>query len=197
MGPIKVLPSTPPSFKSQAGLTDGLLGRIPARDALAEEWMKLDRLQPARYREMASEGGRVFYKKTLGGENVGKIYYRQGWTGEEQLLFDPKTVTPTGAKAGTVTTVRSIHPSPDGRRVLLALQASGAEWSELRVIDVQSKKLLPDRVYPSWDATAGPRTARRSSMTRATSRTSRARRSSSITMGGCTGSARPSPTMPI
>ena len=29
-------------FKAQADLTDGLLGRISARDRLADEWMKLD-----------------------------------------------------------------------------------------------------------------------------------------------------------
>lgn len=141
-------------FKQQANLTDGLLARIPARDALAEEWMKLDKLQPARYRNFAFEGGRIFYKKTLGGENVGKLFYREGWNGEEQLLFDPSTVTPTGAKRGEVTTVRSLYPSPDGKRVLIALQASGAEWSELRVIDVASRKLLPDKIYPSWDASS-------------------------------------------
>src|SRR3954464_3025936 len=40
-------------FKAQAGLTDDLIGRIPARDKLVEEWMTLDRLQPARYRNIA------------------------------------------------------------------------------------------------------------------------------------------------
>jgi prolyl oligopeptidase len=34
-------------FKAQATLTDDLLARIPARDALAEEWMRLDSLAPA------------------------------------------------------------------------------------------------------------------------------------------------------
>ena len=59
-------------FKAQAKLTDDLLARIPARDALADEWMALDRLQPARYGDILLENGGVFYKKTLGGENVGK-----------------------------------------------------------------------------------------------------------------------------
>ena len=34
-------------FKAQADLTDGLLAKIPARDALAGEWMALDKLKPA------------------------------------------------------------------------------------------------------------------------------------------------------
>ncbi len=76
-------------FKAQADLTDGLLAKIPARDALANEWMALDKLKPASYSQITYEHGRVFYKKTLGGENVGKLYYRDGWKGAEQLLFDP------------------------------------------------------------------------------------------------------------
>jgi prolyl oligopeptidase len=138
-------------FKSQAALTDDLLGRIPARDKLAEEWMQLDKLEPARYRSIGFESGRVFYKKTLGGENVGKLYMREGWTGAEKLLFDPQSVVPQGAKKGAVITLGSATAAPDGKHVLLALTSGGAEWSELRVLDVASGKLLPERVYPSWD----------------------------------------------
>ena len=56
-------------FKAQAEVTDGLLGKIPGRDALADEWMALDKLKPASYSAISYENGRVFYKKTLGGEN--------------------------------------------------------------------------------------------------------------------------------
>src|SRR5262249_12216213 len=71
-------------FKVQADLTDGLLAKIPGRDALANEWMALDKLKPASYSQISYEHGRVFYKKTLGGENVGRLYFREGWTGTEQ-----------------------------------------------------------------------------------------------------------------
>ncbi len=139
-------------FKSQADITDALLAKIPARDALAQEWMSLDKLQPARYTAIIFEHGRVFYKKTLGGENVGKLFLREGWTGAEKLLFDPSTYTPTGAKPGAVTTIQSIAPSPDGRHVVLAFSAGGAEYSELRVLDVDHGKLLPETMYPSYGA---------------------------------------------
>ena len=51
--------------------------------------MALDKLKPASYSAITYQSGRVFYKKTLGGENVGKLYYRDGWKGVEHLLFDP------------------------------------------------------------------------------------------------------------
>jgi prolyl oligopeptidase len=137
-------------FKAQATLTDGLLDRIPARDALAEEWMKLDRLQPAKYTGILFESGRVFYKKTLGGENVGKLYYRDGWKGAEHLLFDPASFRPKGAKAGDVTTIQGVVASPDGRHVALAFSAGGAEYSEIRILDVGKGELLPESWYPSY-----------------------------------------------
>jgi prolyl oligopeptidase len=138
-------------FKAQATLTDETLAKIAARDALADEWMQLDKLAPARFSGIHVERGRVFYKKTLGGENVGKLYYRDSWRGAEELLLDPSTVTPTGAKPGAVATINSFIASPDGKRVLLLLTAGGAEWSELRVLDVASRKLLVDSIYPvAW-----------------------------------------------
>src|SRR6188472_694786 len=139
-------------FKSQADLTDSLLAKIPARDALANEWMALDKLKPASYSQITYEHGRVFYKKTLGGENVGKLYYRDGWKGNEQLLFDPAGFVPTGAKPGDVATIVSYTPSPDGRHVVLGLSAAGAEYSELRPIEVETRKLLPETIYPSYGA---------------------------------------------
>jgi prolyl oligopeptidase len=139
-------------FKTQADLTDGLLARIPARDRLADEWMALDKLKPASFSAITYESGRVFYKKTLGGENVGKLYYRDGWKGPEHLLFDPSSVSPKGAKAGDVATIVSYVPSPDGQHVVLGLSAAGAEYSELRALDVSTRRLLPESIYPSYGA---------------------------------------------
>jgi prolyl oligopeptidase len=132
-------------FKAQAELTDGILAKIPARDALANEWMELDKRKPATYASIAYENGRVFYKKTLGGENVGRLFYRQGWNGTEKLLFDPGTY-----KAGTVTTIVSQVPSVDGRYVAMGLSANGAEFSDIRILDVDRGALLDESYYPSY-----------------------------------------------
>lgn len=137
-------------FKAQAMVTDDLLAKIPGRDALAKEWMELDKLRPARYSELHYEHGRVFYKKTLGGENVGKLYYRDGWTGAEKLLFDPGTYKPIGAAAGATTTIESVVPSPDGRYVALGFSSGGAEYSEIRVLDVGHRTLTLESMYPSY-----------------------------------------------
>src|SRR6266404_1741095 len=132
-------------FKAQADLTDKLLGKIPGREALVDEWMALDKLKPAAYSSINYEDGRVFYKKTLGGENVGKLYFREGWNGTEKLLFDPGTY-----KTGVVMTIESIVPSWDGKHVAMGLSSGGAEYSEVRILDVDRGTLLPERMYPSY-----------------------------------------------
>jgi len=134
-------------FKAQAELTDGLLAKIPGRDALAQEWMALDKLKPVAYSSITYEHGRVFYKKTLGGENVGKLFFREGWNGEEKLLFDPATY-----ESNVTTTIQSFLPSWDGKHVAIGFTSGGAEYSEIRVLDVERGTLLPESIYPSYGA---------------------------------------------
>jgi prolyl oligopeptidase len=131
-------------FKAQAELTDKLLARIPGRDALVEEWIALDKLKPASYSSISYKNGRVFYKKTLGGENVGKLYFREGWNGAEKLLFDPNTY-----KTGVVMTIEAIVPSWDGKHVAMGISSGGAEYSEIRILNVDRGALLPESMYPS------------------------------------------------
>ena len=132
-------------FKAQAELTDGLLAKIPGRDALANEWTELDKLRPVAYADINYENGRVFYKKTLGGENVGKLFFREGWNGTEKLLFDPSAYKP-----GEKTTIQSFTPSWDGKHVALGFTSGGAEYSEIRVLDVDQGTLLTESFYPSY-----------------------------------------------
>jgi prolyl oligopeptidase len=131
-------------FKAEAQLTDRTIAKIPGRDALVREWLSMDRRTPPRYQGFRFEGGRLFYRKTLGGENVGKLYVREGWAGSERLLFDP-----TAYKKGASTTVSLFEPSFDGQYVVLGLAVQGGEWSELRVLKVADGQLLPDSIYPA------------------------------------------------
>lgn len=131
-------------FKANAELTDEVLARIPGRDALVQEWTEFDKLKPAVYTAFNFVNGHFFYKKTLGGENVGKLYTREGWTGPERLLYDPANY-----KAGVTSTIEAVVPSWNGRYVALSFSSGGAEYSEVRVFEVASGALLPEVIYPS------------------------------------------------
>ena len=93
--------------------------------------------------DFSYENGRLFYRKTMPGENVGKIYYRQA-NGTDELLFDPVSYMP-----GETLSVQSISPSYDGKKLAIAYAKQGAEISVIKVMDVDSKQFLKDSVYPS------------------------------------------------
>jgi prolyl oligopeptidase len=136
-------PSIVAWYKAQARLTDDTIARLPGRDALVSEWLAMDKRTPPRYRGFQFQGGRLFYRKTLGGENIGKLYFREGWDGKEQLLFDPTTY-----KGGDYA-LSLYAPSWDGKQVVVGLAAKGGEWSELRVLTVDGRQLLADSIYPA------------------------------------------------
>ncbi len=134
-------------FTDQAALTESVLKKIPGRQTLVDEWTALDKLKPASYGRVIYENGRIFYKKTMGGENVGKLFFRDGLDGPEKLLFDPGNYSKESK-----TVIQSFVPSWDGKHIVLGLSAGGAEWSELRVLTVDTGTLMSDSIYPSWGA---------------------------------------------
>jgi len=131
-------------FKQEANYTDSILNTLNGRDTLINEWKELDKLQPASIGRFKYENGRLFYHKTMPGENVSKIYYRQGLIGKEKLLFDPLTYIP-----GKTLSVQGITPSYDGKKLAIAYAEQGAEVSVIKIMDVDSKRFLKDSIYPA------------------------------------------------
>ena len=132
-------------FKQQADLSNSILNKISGRDELIAEWKMLDKLQPPRINGRDYENGRIFYRKTMPGENVSKLYYRQGMNGQEHLLFDPATYI-----KGKTLSIQNTLPSYDGKKIIISYSEAGAEISTIKVMDVDTKKFLPESIYPSW-----------------------------------------------
>lgn len=132
-------------FQQQANFTDDILNKLSGRDELIQEWERLDKLHPPIIRGRNYYGERLFYNKTMPGENVAKFYYRQGMNGEEILLFDPTTHIP-----GKTLSIQSTLPSHDGKKVLIAYSEGGAEVNTIKIMDVDTRTFLPETIYPSW-----------------------------------------------
>jgi len=128
-------------FKQQAIYTDSILNNLNGRDELIAEWKRLDQLKPAKISNLVYENGRIFYRKTMPGESVGKIYYREGMMGSEHLLFDPTIYIP-----GKTITVERFIPSHDGKKIGIVYARDGAEIGTLIIITVDTKRLLKDSV---------------------------------------------------
>ena len=144
-------PETKDWFKAQADYSNAMLSTIPGRDALIKTFEQYDALKSATIGAVLSRGGQYFFRKTLPGEKVGKIYYRASKTAPEQLLFDPVAYDP--AKTYSVT---GFTPSEDGKQVALGLDEGGVEISTVRIMNVATKTFLPESItgvaggFVSW-----------------------------------------------
>ena len=131
-------------FKKQSEYTNSILNKLNGRDELIAEWKHLKKLQPASIFSINYENGRIFYRKTMPGENVSKLYYRKSMNGKEELLFDPKTYIP-----GKTLTIESANPSYDGKKIAICYSQQGAEVSTLKIMEVDTKQFLNDSIYPT------------------------------------------------
>ena len=134
-------------FKQQAYFSDSILNKISGRDELITEWKMLDKLQPPDIIVKYKNGGKYFYTKRMPGEKVSKLYYRTGIHGREELLFDPMTYI-----KGKTLSINSFLPSHDGRKIVIAYTEGGKEISTLKVMDVKTKKYLPETINSSYEA---------------------------------------------
>lgn len=131
-------------FKQQSDFSKFTLNNISGRDELIAEWKKLDKLQPPQINERTYMKGRIFYRKTMPGQSVGKLYYREGLSGKEQLLFDPLAY----AKGKTLS-IQNFIPSFDAKYVAVSYTEGGGEVGTIKIMDVATKKFLKDKLYPT------------------------------------------------
>ena len=121
-------------FKSQGEYSRSVLDQIPGRNALIETFAEYDKLLAVRYGEIIKRGNLYFYRKTLPSEKVGKIYMREGKTGNERLVFDP-----VAYDTGKTYSIAAFTPSPDGKKIIIGLQEGGGEYATLSILDVATR----------------------------------------------------------
>lgn len=127
-------------MKAQAEYTRATLDRIPGRKALLADMVKYDNSQPALVHTVTRmEGPRYFYLKTLAGQDIAKLYMRDGLNGKEELLVDTDLYKgPNGEPAA----INYYAPSPNGRYVAYGISLGGSEMATIRVRDIQTGKDL-------------------------------------------------------
>lgn len=86
-------------------------------------------------------GNRYFFHKNSGLEDIVKIYTQLGEEGEEEVLIDPKDFVFDEYAASWIRDISS-----DGKYCLFSVSKSGSDFFELRVMEIESRKLLPDKI---------------------------------------------------
>lgn len=124
---------------TQNALTAAHLDTLPAREVFRDRLSAL--FNHAQLTAPQVRAGRYFYTRRTGLENQPTLYVRNGGDGAERVLIDPGAWSEDGTTA-----LAEWAPSPDGRHVAYGVQDGGSDWRTLRVIEVDSGRVLEDEV---------------------------------------------------
>ncbi len=136
-------------LKLQSAYARKVLNNIPGRRGLIDKLREFDGRRSVRaYQLTVTNNEKYFYLKETPEDETGKLFYRDGFTGEEIMLFDPENY-----KRDTLKYVISLlHPSPKGTKLAFEIAPNGSENSELLIMDVKTKKLYPEVIDRCWYA---------------------------------------------
>jgi prolyl oligopeptidase len=123
--------------EAENNLTFAYLAEIPARNTIKERLTKLWNFE--KYGVPFKEGNRYFYSRNSGLQNQSVLYSVTSLDAQPQVLLDPNTLSADGTVALSGTAV-----SDNGKLLAYSLSASGSDWQEWKVRDVESGKDLSD-----------------------------------------------------
>jgi prolyl oligopeptidase len=124
---------------AQNAVTDKVLDSLPLRDRFKARMTELYDYE--RFGVPRIEGGRYFYTRNDGLQNQSVLYVRTSVDGEGRQLIDPN-----GWSADGATALAEWTPSEDGKLLAYAIQDGGTDWRTVRVLDVDSGKILTDEL---------------------------------------------------
>jgi prolyl oligopeptidase len=89
-----------------------------------------------------ADAPRLFLMKRKPDDEVAQLWVRDGWNGTDRLLVDPRA-----RNQGNVHhSIDYSAPSWDGKHVAYGISASGSEDSVIEVMEVDSGRVLPERI---------------------------------------------------
>jgi prolyl oligopeptidase len=120
--------------RAQNAVTMAWLEKLPARTALAGRltalWNHPRVGVPVRLRN-----GVLFHRRNSGLQKQDEIVARSSPATAPRVIIDPNELSPDGSLALT-----QFVPAPDGRHVAYALSEGGADWQEVRIRDVRTRR---------------------------------------------------------
>jgi prolyl oligopeptidase len=130
-------PATKSWVEAENRLSQSFLAAIPERAAIKNRLTQL--WNYPRYGAPFKEGGRYFYWENTGLQNQSVLYVQDGRDAPARVLLDPNMLSPDGTVA-----VSADAASDDGHYLAYSLSASGSDWQEVHVRDVNNARDLAD-----------------------------------------------------
>lgn len=126
--------------KAENKITNEYLAKIPFRDALRKRLTQLNNYRktglPAREND-----GRYYFFVNDGLQNQSVLYRVNKLGGTQELFLDPNTLSTDGTVALT-----GVFQSNDGKYTAYTISRSGSDWTEIFVMDTDTRQLLSDHI---------------------------------------------------
>lgn len=123
--------------QAQNALTFDYLSKIPYRKQLEDRYTEL--FNYSKYGIPIRAGAYYLFAKNDGLQNQAVWYIQRGLEGKPEIFLDPNQMS----KDGTVA-VSFIGLSKDKRYFTYSKSSAGSDWSEIHIIEIASKQVLPD-----------------------------------------------------
>nr|WP_315032758.1 prolyl oligopeptidase family serine peptidase [uncultured Chryseobacterium sp.] len=147
-------PSTKLWMKTQTDYTNSLFAQIPKRGYYLEQRLEMDRRQGFSLSGLKiTNNNKYFYLKRNGNEKTAKLYYREGFSGKEELLFDPASFRNSEGNHEYI--INYISPSLIGDKIAIAMAEKGKELADVIIMDVKDKHIHPEVITNVMPANVG------------------------------------------
>ena len=132
-------PDTRAWVEAENKLTFSYLEQIPYRQAIHDRLTRLWNYE--RYRVPQKQGNRYFYEHNNGLQNQNVLFVAESLDAEPRQLLDPNTLSSDGTVA-----LAGYAICDDSTLLAYGTAASGSDWTEWRVRDVDTGKDLSDDI---------------------------------------------------
>jgi len=132
--------------KAQNAVTFAYLEKIPFRAQLKARLEKL--YDYPKYSAPFRKGPYFFFSKNEGLQNQSVLYLQRGFDAPPEVLIDPNTWSDDGTVRLT-----TFAASKDARYAVYGVSRSGSDWQEFHVMEVATKRILPETI--EWVKVSG------------------------------------------
>jgi prolyl oligopeptidase len=123
--------------EAENAVTFGYLGKIPFREKIRARLTEI--YNYPRYSAPFRIGAYYFFMKNDGLQNQSVIYIQKGLDGEPKVFLDPNALSPDGTTRAFLSGF-----SNDDRYAAYSRSDAGSDWTEIRVMEVETGKELGD-----------------------------------------------------
>lgn len=131
-------PDTKAWVQAQNAISVPFLRAIPEREYIREKLKSLYNYE--RFGLASKEGGRYLWKRNDGLQDRDVLYVSDTLNGAGEVLIDPNKFEDKTVALGEHTVDRQ------GRYLAYELQKSGSDWTEIALMDLRARKIMPDHL---------------------------------------------------